>query len=304
MRKSKIELATETFVESVKKFAKEIVEIETEKTNEEDNDLKPGTIVKDEHQGYDILRGRKKDSDGIFGKAYYVTNGCSSETWLGEEQFEVITPIKGAAKEGDMIIITDVHMISIDDYEEGDVMTVERVDLDGTVRKTDKHSGLIARFEYEIVERPEEKKDPRDKFKKGDNVRLLNGGRVFPLFGFHNEEIYEVKETKIDKHTPGVSLIKIGTPFKQGYATADQLELITDDEDKRRKDEVRVGDIVRVLEYCGGKPVGSIFEVKKIGRHVHDENGKVYGALGGKLGSDIEMVATVEELAELKRKRK
>src|SRR5690625_526017 len=69
------------------------------------------------------------------------------------------------ARVGDTIRITDAHILNKGrDYDNGDVMTVEHIEVDhveakGIIHETDKYDGFIADHEYEIIGRGSEEKD-------------------------------------------------------------------------------------------------------------------------------------------------
>ncbi|MEC1707402.1 hypothetical protein P9E09_07010 [Bacillus mojavensis] len=104
------------------------------------------------------------------------------------------------------------------------------------------------------------------KFKEGAKVRLLSGGGEFPLNGFKKGGVYEVEgRSRLD-----LNLIRIvGGDAPQGYATPDQLEIISEEEfaeaAERKKwaeigrevGEYKVGDIFR-------SPGGNLYEINRI----------------------------------------
>ncbi|MCY8898073.1 hypothetical protein MOD92_13975 [Bacillus spizizenii] len=101
------------------------------------------------------------------------------------------------------------------------------------------------------------------KFKEGAKVRLKSGGGEFPLNGFKKGGVYEVEgRSRLD-----LNLIRIvGGDAPQGYATPDQLEILSEEEAAdlkkwaeigREVGEYKVGDIFR-------DPNSNLFEITRI----------------------------------------
>lgn len=117
----------------------------------------------------------------------------------------------------------------------------------------------VSELEQEVAELKKggalEVADPRSMFTKDDKVRLLSGGGDYPLNGFENDEVYEVKVPFYDDHdsSPVVKIIGGSTGNGWGYAKAEQLELVCDKEYIAGK-----GDIVRVTDGYGEIVEGDI----------------------------------------------
>ncbi|WEY98923.1 hypothetical protein P5634_13715 [Bacillus subtilis] len=88
------------------------------------------------------------------------------------------------------------------------------------------------------------------KFKEGDKVRLKSGGGKFPLNGYENGKVYEVGYVCF----PRDSIHIIGGNACRGFATPDQLEILSEEEAAEYKKwaeigrevgEFKKGDIVR-----------------------------------------------------------
>ncbi|MDR9792724.1 hypothetical protein Q8A72_07005 [Aeribacillus pallidus] len=142
----------------------------------------------------------------------------------------------------------------------------------------------------------------RSKFKKGDKVRLVSGGDKLPLYGFYNGKVYEVDDNNC-KHGAGPfgKLIRIvekdGGP---GYARPDQLEKVDFEELKfaelgRKPGEFKKGDIVRVIDSCGGRLVkGGLYEISG-----HEGNTEYVTLDGINWLAEFELVAPVESRVDI-----
>ncbi|MCI4129426.1 hypothetical protein [Bacillus haynesii] len=112
------------------------------------------------------------------------------------------------------------------------------------------------------------------KFKKGAKVRLKSGGGETPLYGFENGKIYNVVD---NDYTHGCveKKIQIECDCYFGYATPDQLELLSEEEDAeiekwaaigREVSEYKKGDVIQYLtddrEICEVVAVGEDGRVK------------------------------------------
>ncbi|WP_068792810.1 hypothetical protein [Brevibacillus laterosporus] len=113
-----------------------------------------------------------------------------------------------------------------------------------------------------------ERQHAADQFKPGDKVRLVNGGREFPLLGFDDGGIYTVGLREDDDRVT----IKRQNGSR-GYAKPYQLEKATDKEAKwaeigRKVGEFKEGDTVRFLGRRSGghglnRHVGIITTIKQ-----------------------------------------
>ncbi|ASS64279.1 hypothetical protein CHN56_03848 [Bacillus velezensis] len=141
-------------------------------------------------------------------------------------------------------------------------------------------------YESELVRATDEEvaeaKDAaaRAKFKRGDKVRLLSGGGDYPLSGFENDKIYEVLYNNFN-HPKGKRIRIADSTERFGYATPDQLEILSEEEAAeierkqaeeakwakigRKVGEYKKGDIARVVDNkCAGRVAnGDIIEVLK-----------------------------------------
>lgn len=118
-------------------------------------------------------------------------------------------------------------------------------DLDGKVTGWFREGALVRATDEEVAEAL--RKQALDQFEPGEKVRLVNGGREFPLLGFDDGGIYTVGLREDD----GRVTIKRQNGSR-GYAKPDQLEKVTDKEAKwaeigRKVGKFKVGDTVRFL---------------------------------------------------------
>ncbi|TCM89644.1 hypothetical protein EV294_112109 [Paenibacillus sp. BK033] len=115
------------------------------------------------------------------------------------------------------------------------------------------------------------KSDPRNEFAKSDKVRLVSGGRDYPLNGYDNGKVYEVTEPIKHEGEPGTIEIKGGS-VRTGYAKPEQLVKVTAEELAkealtakwaaigRKVNEFKKGDIVLYVK--NGKDVlGTVEDV-------------------------------------------
>ncbi|QGJ65978.1 hypothetical protein BvL003_14760 [Bacillus velezensis] len=96
----------------------------------------------------------------------------------------------------------------------------------------------------------------RAKFKRGDKVRLLSGGGDYPLSGFENDKIYEVLYNNFN-HPKGKRIRIADSTERFGYATPDQLEILSEEEaaeiERKQAEEAKWAKIGRkVGEYKKG----------------------------------------------------
>ncbi|XSD74772.1 hypothetical protein P5611_015820 [Bacillus subtilis] len=105
----------------------------------------------------------------------------------------------------------------------------------------------------------------RAKFKRGDKVRLKSGGEKFPLSGFSDGGVYTVMYNDFN-HSHGKRIRIADGTEGFGYATPDQLEILSEEEAAEHKKwaeigrevgEYKVGDIFR-------SPNGNLYEINRI----------------------------------------
>ena len=120
----------------------------------------------------------------------------------------------------------------------------------------------------------------RAKFKEGAKVRLLSGGGPYPLRGFENGKIYEVGYNNFD-HPEGKRIRIVGDAERFGYATPDQLEILTEEKaaeiERQQAEEAKWAKIGRkVREYKNGDVVRYDYGDNEICEVVDDiEEGRV-----------------------------
>lgn len=150
------------------------------------------------------------------------------------------------ARVGDTIRITDAHMLCIgDDYNNGDVMTVERVCEDGEVQGTDKYRGLILPSEFEIIGRESEEEEFEDspEITVGKRYKLTKDGR----YG-------DIKKGE---------RVVVARSDSDGEYRVDRIDARNRDFDYVNAEDLteikpREGDIVRVTGTTNGHDVGTI----------------------------------------------
>ena len=107
----------------------------------------------------------------------------------------------------------------------------------------------------------------RAKFKRGDKVRLKSGGEKFPLSGFSDGGVYTVMNNDFN-HSHGKRILIADGTEGFGYATPDQLEILSEEEAAEHKKwtqigrevgEYKVGDVVAYdLEWFGNSGIGEV----------------------------------------------
>ncbi|MCY7794130.1 hypothetical protein MOB54_02670 [Bacillus spizizenii] len=161
----------------------------------------------------------------------------------------------------------------VGDYVE--VLTVDRSDIPFEVRIiVGKHVGDTAwAREFALVRATDEEVAEAKraaefaKFKEGAKVRLLSGGGGYPLNGFENGGVYEVSDNNFDHKTGKLIRIEGGDCFRgAGFATPDQLEILSEEEAAEHKKWAEIGR--EVGEYKKGdifrSPGGNLFEITRI----------------------------------------
>ncbi|MGG4028681.1 hypothetical protein ABEV77_04035 [Bacillus subtilis] len=114
------------------------------------------------------------------------------------------------------------------------------------------------------------------KFKEGAKVRLKSGGGEFPLNGFENGKIYEVEDEGYPR-IAGKYVRIIGGDAFQGFATPDQLEILSEEEAAEHKkwaeigrkvNEYKKGDVVAYSDsyWFGNSGIGEVVDCVVEGR--------------------------------------
>ncbi|WP_139264008.1 hypothetical protein [Bacillus licheniformis] len=213
------------------------------------------------------------------------------------DDFEVYRKVSAAEPKPERLKVGDyarvVNATSYHIFNDGDIVEI-RADI-GTAENNEFARRIIdGETQYvpkrELVRATDEEVDEakdaaaRAKFKKGAKVRLRSGGGETPLYGFENGKIYPV----VDKdYTHGCveKKIQIECDWYYGYATPDQLELLTEEEAAeiekwaaigREVGEYKVGDIVRVINSGSSDltvgDIGPISEIDELCAQVSARN--------------------------------
>nr|WP_277709424.1 hypothetical protein [Bacillus subtilis]WEZ21211.1 hypothetical protein P5661_06430 [Bacillus subtilis] len=106
------------------------------------------------------------------------------------------------------------------------------------------------------------------KFKVGVKVRLKSGGGEFPLNGYENGKVYEISYAHLQRNRIGI----IGGEITMGFATPDQLEILSEEEAAEYKKwagigrevgEYKEGDVVAYddPEWFQNSGIGEVIEL-------------------------------------------
>ncbi|MGG7220931.1 hypothetical protein ACQXR1_11495 [Bacillus sp. ATD] len=126
--------------------------------------------------------------------------------------------------------------------------------LDGTTGDIFGHKNLVRATDEEVAEA--KRAVELAKFKEGAKVRLKSGGGEFPLNGYENGKVYEISYAHLQRNRIGI----IGGEITMGFATPDQLEILSEEEASEYKKwagigrevgSLKKGDLVRVDNSCG-----------------------------------------------------
>ncbi|QUG79115.1 hypothetical protein [Bacillus subtilis] len=162
---------------------------------------------------------------------------------------------------------------------------------------------LVRATDEEVAEAKDEV--ARAKFKKGVKVRLLSGGEDYPLGGFTDGKIYEVSDNDYNHHKGRLIRIEGGNCYKgSGFATPDQLEILSEEEAAEHKkwaeigrkvNEYKKGDIVRVVNASGSdNENGDIGEITRINGSLFAVDTTTVKFGNFQLAEDIELITPVE----------
>ncbi|ARV43497.1 hypothetical protein BCV50_00110 [Bacillus subtilis] len=234
------------------------------------SEARAGDFVKFTHDLYkftakDYYEVHFIDSDGYL----QITDdeGDNFDTyWLDDSEYEVYRKVSAASVEakpkperlkvGDYAKVVGQAIIN----EKGDIVKIIQ-DTGGNVPfKVESVNGLHKewRSEESLVRATDEEVAEAKraaefaKFKEGAKVRLKSGGGEFPLNGFENGKIYEVEDEGYP-HIAGEYVRIIGGDAFQGFATPDQLEILSEEEAAEHKKWAEIGR--EVGEYKEGDVV-------------------------------------------------
>ncbi|WP_094247565.1 hypothetical protein [Bacillus velezensis] len=150
--------------------------------------------------------------------------------------------------------------------------------MDGKYTEWRSEASLVRATDEEVAEAKDAA--ARAKFKRGDKVRLLSGGGDYPLSGFENDKIYEVLYNNFN-HPKGKRIRIADSTERFGYATPDQLEILSEEEaaeiERKQAEEAKWAKIGRkVGEYKNGDVVRYDYGDNEICEVVDDtEEGRV-----------------------------
>ncbi|MED4309212.1 hypothetical protein P9256_02215 [Bacillus paralicheniformis] len=219
--------------------------------------------------------------DGCGDPQIYDDDGDSYDTC--GKRFEVYRKVSAADPKPERLKVGDYakvvgnesgHYVEIDE-----IVLIKRDDKDFAPFHCEKLNGDAAGifYEDELVRATDEEvaeakdAEARAKFKKGAKVRLKSGGGEYPLLGFENGKVCTVIHNDY-YHGDAEKKIQIECGCYYGYATPDQLELLSEEDAAeiekwaaigREVGEYKVGDVVsyddqRWFENSGiGEVIGS-----------------------------------------------
>ncbi|WP_207119817.1 hypothetical protein [Bacillus velezensis] len=231
-------------------------------------------------------------------------------------EFEVYRKVSAASVEAERLKVGDyAKVVNATDYHrftDGDIVEIIGDRFGAPVnelarRLTDEKNQYVPKRELVRAtdEEVAEAKDAavRAKFKEGAKVRLLSGGGDYPLSGFENDKIYEVLYNNFN-HPKGKRIRIADSTEGFGYATPDQLEILSEEEvaeiERQQAEEAKWAKIGRkVGEYKKGDVVqfkddyvaiGVVEDVgtSRLGVRMPDE------AYQGPYKNDVTLVTPVE----------
>ncbi|WP_406595221.1 hypothetical protein [Bacillus velezensis] len=210
---------------------------------------------------------------------------------LHDDEFELYRKVSAASVEAERLKVGDyAKVVNATDYHrftDGDIVEIigdrfgapvnelARRLTDGKNQYVPKRQ-LVRATDAEVAEAKDE--IARAKFKRGAKVRLLSGGGDYPLSGFENDKIYEVLYNNFN-HPKGKRIRIADSTERFGYATPDQLEILSEEEVAeierkqaeeakwakigRKVGEYKKGDIARVVDNQCARRVanGDLIEV-------------------------------------------
>lgn len=181
---------------------------------------------------------------------------------ISKENIEPIEFIEGAPEVGDKILVVNQRG-TLGEYKNGDVLTVVKVENHYDEEcyvyvEEDSVSIGLFRNEFEIIERVAG--EDEDTLQVGDKVRLLSGGEKFPLFGFHDDKIYEVSDLDPKHSDEGRIQIRclVEESYYTGYAFPSQLKKVSEEEATL---EGLIGKYVKFMEDEPGITAGETYEI-------------------------------------------
>jgi len=241
-------------------------------------------------------------------------NGIASELDIVEAPLQAPQPERFKIGEYAKVIGKDRPFVS-DGITEGTVVSV--IETDESLRPyrvrsvtEDRATGwftseqLVRATDSEVAEAKAQLE--RGKFATGDKVRLVSGGGVSPLSGYHNGQIYEVKDPQSTAW--GGSIRLGGGDVSTAYAKPDQLEKVSAEDVAeitkwaaigRKVGEYKAGDVVEITGNSNGS-VNRIGAIGTVGDGPRGEESYRVDTGAGEYGNwtktfDMKLVTPVEQ---------
>ncbi|MCY8570351.1 hypothetical protein [Bacillus haynesii] len=286
-------------------------EAKTEYVRINKSEAKAGDFVKfDEAPNRYLTAGKYYEICRVddYGDPHIVANdGGRFDTYYAGV-FEVYRKVSAAEPKPERLKVGDYAKVvnfSNSTSKRGDIVKIIDDDESAAPFRAEHLNGDSAGwfYEHDLVRATDEEVDEaidavaRAKFKKGAKVRLKSGGGDYPLIGFEDGSIYYVYDNDYYHGVEKKIALEILGEFGRGFATPDQLELLTEEEAAeiekwaaigREVGEYKIGDMVQYLYD------GEICEVVAVG-----EDGRVKVATQNhgnctENQSSIELIAPVE----------
>lgn len=217
------------------------------------------------------IESLKSDVAALKGEAVYERIAASVEAEPKPERLKV----------GDYAKVVNADQHTMDGFSVGDIVEIVESeygehdvdfyvmslagDNSGYIRKTPEY--IVRATDEEVAEAKDAA--ARAKFKRGDKVRLKSGGEKFPLSGFSDGGVYTVMYNDFN-HSHGKRIRIADGTEGFGYATPDQLEILSEEEAAELKKwaeigrevgEYKTGDVVSYDDdtWFGNSGIGEIF---------------------------------------------
>ncbi|MEZ3605433.1 hypothetical protein OB894_01375 [Bacillus subtilis] len=181
-------------------------------------------------------------------EVYRKVSASSVETEPKPERLKVGDYAKVVGNSNGFSETGSIVKITVDD---GSECPFKITFLNGEYAGWDREESLVRATDEEVAEAKDAA--ARAKFKRGDKVRLKSGGEKFPLSGFSDGGVYTVMYNDFN-HSHGKRIRIADGTEGFGYATPDQLEILSEEEAAEHKKwaeigrevgEYKVGDVVR-----------------------------------------------------------
>lgn len=194
-------------------------------------------IIDDDNDEYDTYT----DNFEVYRKvsaASVEAEPKSERLKVGDYAKVVGTARNGRCDRGDIVKITE------DDDSE---VPFKLAFVNGEYAGWEDEKSLVRATDEEVAEA--KRAAARAKFKRGDKVRLKSGGEKFPLSGFSDGGVYTVMYNDFN-HLHGKRIRIADGTEGFGYATPDQLEILSEEEAAEHKKWAEIGR--KVGEYKKG----------------------------------------------------